>query len=517
VPDQISSDHSLMPGTRRSNLAFLASGLVMFALVTVLAGLMLANQYAADKSRAEQSAHDAARLVATQYTAILDVSSQVLRRIEAAITSSDSAFGGSVVLSISDAVRDLPAGYQYSVYNDTGDLRLTSFPKPVPINVADREYFIKARGGQELGISPMITERLSGQKVFIVARRIDKAGEFLGVATIAIPVDGLNELSATLRLSEGSTISLVRTDGMLIARSPAVEPTDLSDSELFRQIERQPDGTYQSTSAVDGVRRVVGYWQLPDAPAIGVAGIAQRTALGEFVAVAVTLGQLAVPILIGAGWMFFQLLRIARQDERHQHQLEAALDHQNFLMREIHHRVKNNLQTVMSLIRLAPIEPDTRKGILGRIAAMVTVHEKMYKTDQFEVVDLQPYLTDLVHNIINEYGAVADLALDIDPIRLSGDRAMQLGLLTNELVSNAFKHGLAPGGKGRLAVSFKRESPGMVRLVVQDDGPGYDMATVSANMGSQLVQAFAEQLGGTVTVNREGGCVVSVDLPADPA
>jgi len=204
-----------------------------------------------------------------------------------------------------------------------------------------------------------------------------------------------------------------------------------------------------------------------------------------------------------------------RVDEDRQQQLVAAMNRANFLLRELHHRVKNNLQTVMSLIRLETIPSDAKQRLALRIEAMVKVHEEMYHSDQFERVQLRPYLTRLIEGIAQSHGADVALTLDIAPIEIGGDRAMQLGLLTNELVANACKHAFIGRISGRLEVRLAEPSPGRLELVVTDDGPGYARDLNLQNMGSRLVEAFASQLGGSVLTRTDGRVRVAVDFPRE--
>ena len=486
---------------------------MLVALVLLLGGLAY-SQFAAFTAQAQIEVHRKAHVVATQFSWVFQASAQALQRVEEAVAAtSDGRI--TQIRNISEAVRDLPAGYQHSVYDPQGRLILTSVAQPKPINVSDRDYFLRLKAGSELVISPMVTERLSGQKVIIVGRRLDRGDRFAGIATIAIPVKTLADLAEILGVTEGSTLSLVGTDGMLIARAPPVEPLDLSASALFGNLKKAPDGSYASVSSVDRVARIVGYWQMAEWPVIAVVGLEKKAAYLEFWHQMKAGLVLLLPVILFATWLGFRLLKQMRIDEQRQQDLMAVNERANFLLREIHHRVKNNLQTVMSLIRLAHLPEDVKSSILGRIAAMVAVHVDMYASDRFETVDVADFLTRLVRNIASGYGTKVALTLDVAPVELTGDRATQLGLLTNELVANAFKHAFAKRGHGTLSVSLQEIEPGWLRLVVSDDGPGFDPAAAKTKMGSKLVEAFAEQLGGRIGIRTNGHVTTTVDFPRD--
>lgn len=495
----------------KARAAVRVTGAILALVVVLLTAVLVVVQFRADKSMAETQAHRDAHVVATQFTSIFQASAQALQRIAEALGPND-ATRTDRVRDIAVAIRDLPPGLLHSVYNADGDLILSSKPGQNAINIADRDYFRLARDGQRLVVSPMVTDRISGQPVIIVARRLDREGVFAGVATIAIPMGFMTELADSLGISGDSTIGLVRMDGMLIARIPPIEPMDVSESPLFDHLKTSPDGHYESNSLTDGIARTIGYWKLDGWPVIATTGIDNDSALSSFGRQTWTAIWLALPALCAVLWLTYHLTRILKQDALRQSQLETANERSQVLLREVHHRVKNNLQTVISLIRMENIPPDTKRSLLSRIAAMSAVHEGMYQSDKFETVEVAPYLNRLVSNVAAGYGGGIRITSDIAPISLSGDRALQLGLLANEIVSNAFKHAFRDGRSGHLDVSLTRESDDLL-LTIKDDGGGFDPATVPQNMGSRLIEGFAQTLGGTLTIDGNNGTTVRVRFP----
>ena len=352
-----------------------------------------------------------------------------------------------------------------------------------------------------------------GQQVFLLGRRLGDFRDFRGIATVAIPVSTLTTLARSLDFNGQSTIALVGADGTIIARSPPITPMNILHTALFDALAKSPDGRFEMVSPADGIARIVGYWTLKDWPVIATAAMDRATAMQGFWR---NLGMalvLSLPILFGMGWLIHDLLHLMRVDERRQADLAHANERAVFLLREIHHRVKNNLTTVGSLIRLERLPDDIKLRLNGRLAAMVAVHEAMYRSDQFEEIAIRPYLRRLVEEVANGWGGKVDVQFDIPDLRLSGGRAMLLGLLVNEIVSNAFKHAFTPRGGGRLEVAIMPQPDGMLCLVVSDDGPGFSASDCPAGMGSELVQAFAAQLGGKVWVESDGRTVVTAVFP----
>ena len=120
----------------------------------------------------------------------------------------------------------------------------------------------------------------------------------------------------------------------------------------------------------------------------------------------------------------FWILRLQREDVGRRLALEQALERNNFLMREIHHRVKNNLQAVSSLMRLQPLPQDRKDDLARRIATMVAVHEHIYGSDQFEEVEVAAYVERIVKNAAEGFRGDVTIQTEIEPLTLGSGRAM---------------------------------------------------------------------------------------------
>ena len=202
------------------------------------------------------------------------------------------------------------------------------------------------------------------------------------------------------------------------------------------------------------------------------------------------------------------------------------------LLAEVHHRVKNNLAIVTGLLRLQArrlSDPAAARAVREsqqRVEAMSLIHQGLCQADDVTAVDMHRYVTDLVHSLSAAYGfAVADLdlALDVVPLRLDVDVAVPLGLLLNELLTNAFKYavGCPRASRPMLRVALGPAVGGGLALGVQDNGPGFDptAAGTRATFGHRLVAALAGQLGGQLTLDARYGthyCLaVSASAPAE--
>mgnify|MGYP002777203106 CR=1 FL=1 len=204
--------------------------------------------------------------------------------------------------------------------------------------------------------------------------------------------------------------------------------------------------------------------------------------------------------------------------------LSSSLREKEVLLREVHHRVKNNLQVILSLIRLQdsahPGSGLARRELEERIAAMSLVHEMLYKGESLEYVELGSYCEQLV-NLIKAFrgdsGALR-LAFEADYLSLRLEKAIPFGLLVNELVGNAYKHAAKDGKPGTVALKLKRLGNGEAELTVRDDGPGlpegFDPAA-TGGLGLQLAQALADQLDGRLSWRNDGGAAFSLVFGVD--
>ena len=504
--------------------AIRATGLAMLSMLALLSAILIAENYSAERSKAAIASHRAAHVVATQFAWVFETAAHVLGRIDDSVTRLGFGHGemtvaqglGGTVAAMGAAVRDLPDGMKYSVFDSRGHLSLSSLSAPVLHRVDDMEMFRRLKAGEQQLIVPMIGSPDDADPVFLMARRLGAGADFRGVATVAIPVSMLRSLAETLAFTDGSTVSLVGSDGMVIARAPPIRPMDLKRTALFTELAKAPDGVYDTVSPADGVSRIVGYWTLPDWPVIAIAARDRASALGGFWRNLGLAAVLALPILFGVGWLIHDLMDLLALDERRRKALTEAHERANFLLREIHHRVKNNLATVTSLIRLERLPEEVKDRLQGRIRAMVAVHEAMYLSDQFQDVCIRPYLGRLLDDVARGWGLEVEITTDIPRLRLSGARAMLLGLLANEVATNAFKHAFAPRGRGHLTVTMDEgPEPGWLRLTLADDGPGYSATGMPPRMGTRLIEAFAAQLGGRVSIESDGRTVVTIDFPRD--
>ncbi|MEO8399750.1 MAG: PAS domain S-box protein [Ignavibacteriaceae bacterium] len=192
-----------------------------------------------------------------------------------------------------------------------------------------------------------------------------------------------------------------------------------------------------------------------------------------------------------------------------------ALREKEVLLKEIHHRVKNNLQIVSSLLNLqSSYQVDERAGEVlkesqNRIQAMAIIHQKLYSTNNLVNINFQDYMKELTENLLSSYRLITsavNLKLDIDEVSFGLDSAITLGLLINELISNSLKHAFPSKRNGNINIFLKNLVDNKFKLVISDDGVGFpdDFDIEKRNtLGLSLVLSLVEQLNGTLELNRK--------------
>ena len=203
------------------------------------------------------------------------------------------------------------------------------------------------------------------------------------------------------------------------------------------------------------------------------------------------------------------LLGMAIERQRVERNLRTALERNQLLLREVNHRVNNSLALVASMLRLkASTVSDDIKSHLdeasNRIIAIARAHQRLYRTEKFETLDLGGYLEDVCHNLSESLPGCELHVSVIAGIEIPPDQAVPLALFVNELVTNAAKHGRGDY-KCEIWVTVTHAAEGAVLLSVRDNGPGlpadFDIAA-QKGLGMRLVMAFAKQLRGELTIHR---------------
>jgi PAS domain S-box-containing protein len=206
--------------------------------------------------------------------------------------------------------------------------------------------------------------------------------------------------------------------------------------------------------------------------------------------------------------------------------IRASLEEKVVLLKEVHHRVKNNLQIVISLLRLQSVRTqnpdvlDTLQGTGNRIRSMALLHDALYRSENLARVNFAQYIESLCSHLFRAYGSRGGrikLESHLQEFSVDLDQAVSCGLIINELVSNALKHAFPKGRVGRVMVELQKTPQEQIVLVVADDGvglsPELDIRQTST-LGHQLVFMMVEKLRGAVEVTRDRGTAFRIAFQA---
>jgi hypothetical protein len=206
-------------------------------------------------------------------------------------------------------------------------------------------------------------------------------------------------------------------------------------------------------------------------------------------------------------------------------QLRAAMTQQDLLMQEIHHRVKNNLQVVASLLNLQASRirlPEAKaefQSARDRVRALATLHRHLYAYGEVHTINMRSFLKELCGQLLQAMGGTDRITLNIEAseLQISSDQAVPMALIVTEAVSNAAKYAFPGGRRGKITVRLITERD-VARLVIEDDGIGIPAGRIETEtgirdgIGLQLIRGFARQLGATLTVTEDLGTRYDVEL-----
>lgn len=363
---------------------------------------------------------------------------------------------------------------------------------------------------------------------------LDASGHMVGVVLVFSDVTGQHRVQESLKASEdlyrtvvnwSPNPILMHRDGLLLYLNPAAVAMFAADSETDLVGTPVLDRVHPDFKEIARARIKAGMETGHAAPVIE-----QR--LLKVDGTVMDAEVQGIPVVFeGKPTVLTAVHDITERKQIH-NALQASLKEKVALLNEVHHRVKNNLQVIASLLRLEAgrsTQQDTRTVLTdmqGRIHSMALLHESLYRAGTFAAVDLGVYLRELATQAFRAMasgtGAVR-LQLELDTVHVSMDQATPCGLLVNELISNCFKHGFVNGQGGEIKISLQAlpstpEGASPVRLCVSDNGVGLGddfEAKRGKSLGLQLVDDLSRQLAGHLEVGPGPGAVFVVCFNVD--
>ncbi len=441
-------------------------------------------------------------------------------------------------------------------------------PPPEQRNVADRQWWKEAVENAGFFITPQVYSTVAHRNVLggiLPLRKFN--GELDGVMALAFYVSWLDVLLHTKPIQMGAIVAVFDPAGVMVASNDpetaqrvfASRPPGPRDNALLSASANGETWSYALVPLLNKAASVgfamrdrtlfastylhVATDLLLPVLMLGLASAAIWIATDRQItrwivylrriATAYGRGHYAIrPVALEEAPSEFRMLgetfsAMAAAVQDRDRRLREALAQKSLLIKETHHRVKNNLQIVMSLLSLQagqlrdPKAQEVLRQAQIRVNALALVHRILHEIEDLGSVDLKRLIEDLAHQIHEGFGADRrdlHLQLDITPRLAPSDLAVPITLFTVEAMTNAFQHAYPVEGRGGcIHVSLLPVNGGKLRLAIEDDGVGVPTQSGGNGIGSRLIQAFAHQVGGVATVSpREmGGTLVEL-LFADP-
>jgi two-component sensor histidine kinase len=201
-----------------------------------------------------------------------------------------------------------------------------------------------------------------------------------------------------------------------------------------------------------------------------------------------------------------------------------SVEEKEVMMKEIHHRVKNNLQIIKSLLKLQSRHTNDSETLEmfqeseNRIMSMALIHEKLYQTENFAGINVRDYVDELIENLVDAYELEIHIEFEItiEIEQLPIDTLTPFGLLLNEIISNSFKHGFKGKKRGTISINAVKLNETDIKLTIKDDGVGFVLPkteAVSKTLGVQLIHILTDQLEGSLEQKNQNGSFYTITFP----
>ncbi|SHG20427.1 Two-component sensor histidine kinase, contains HisKA and HATPase domains [Salegentibacter echinorum] len=238
--------------------------------------------------------------------------------------------------------------------------------------------------------------------------------------------------------------------------------------------------------------------------------------------------QTLILILTGLLLLFLGVLYTSFSSNKKKNKLLYKQNQEKvFLLKEIHHRVKNNLEIISSLLALHssrlqdPLAIEAMQESQNRVHSMGMIHQRLYKEENLGTIEMRAYFINLGQYIINAFGMEdrIEIFYTMKPLKLEVDIATPLGLIVNELLTNALKYAFPHYNKGRINIALKRISKNVLKLSVEDNGVGLERESeINKGFGTQLIGLLSKQLNGKIsTYSRVKGTRITIEFTPYPA
>ncbi len=461
----------------------------------------------------------ALRVFKTHELAAYAASERIRERDWSDVAGSDDFHGFLAALAAG-----FPEIASISLVDANGQLRATSAEFPAePLDFAQENWFLRiSREGQAQIIDTDLPEDARERGAFsLVFRHDDSAGNFDGVVRLVIS-PGYFDNFHRQAYPDAGVVALVHQDGTILTRFPpdmtllgSLDP----ESVFFEKAAETAVGAFAERSPVDGEKRRYGYAQVADYPVYVTFGLGRGELLQLWRSRLSAYGGFFIPagaaLLVLALFAWRSHRELEDTVELRTAALSSAIAEKNQLLKEVHHRVKNNMQIISSLIRMQERVQTSPGETIRRVQAMALVHDLIYSHGDFASVNLAAYTHRLVEGVERTCDEGIVFSLQLQPVTLALDRAMPFALILSEVVTNALAHA-AQNGRGEITVVLSRDGD-EIELCIDDDGMGDNPEIDGRGFGLRLIKSLAVQLGARISYDRKHGATFRMRFPVEPA
>ena len=553
----------------KARLALIVSMVLIPALA--YAGWLAFEAYADRRAERERLMATTLQVIATYEAEFFQRTRQLLQGLATnpELAAADRAACTALLAQVRERSADI---LDLVVLGPDGRQRCSTWPTPGP-GLASPELVARIERGEAFAVNGLSRPRADGGDAIVAAVPVLAAadGTFEGVLAATTSLTGLWRAVDGLGLPVGAVVYLLDGHGRLLGLPDGRHDDGGALGTALLAGWREWGGGTLAAAAPDGLQRD---YQLADVgagslfivaglPAVSRFGWLQRELVIGVFAPTLMLALAMITIWIASDYLVIRhvrtlaaaaraysrgelelsldlasapselrelaeiLMRMAGRVRRRELELEASLAEKDLLLREVHHRVKNNLQIVTSLLNLRAQRLHSRaardevRQAQMRVAAMTLVHRRLYEDDDIRTIDLGGLLEDLCR-LIDEASdprhAPVELEVVAETVQAPPDQAIPLALLVTEAVSNAFKHAFPTEVAGRIEVSLTRAGQ-LAMLTISDDGVGLAGGADAGGMGVTLMRMLAKQAGGNLMLVEAHGTRIELEFPvaAGPA
>jgi two-component sensor histidine kinase len=539
----------------------------------VLAVLQAVSGYRSSMGYLQQNLAQAAQLAANEEVNMISASREILTSL-AAHPDIRAAQGLACRRALQRAIGGLDQYSGAAVVDAQGNFICTSSPAQNPVNVSDRIWFREVMSGDAFVVSDLVLSRWLDEWGMVTAvPLVSENGVISGAVALFVGLDWMTRRYQRAASADDTALALLDGKGKLIAANAEHAPLTSGlppDNVIDRHLQNQTQ-TFNARGR-DGAWRLYAISPLLDGRIFVILGTPLLVAIGPLalqfawgVFAPILMWGLAVAVVwfgiehLVVRWITYldritsayaagrhsvrpertvaapaeirnlgeTFTRMADLISARETELQESLNQKELLVREIHHRVKNNLQLVMSLLNLhARRIKDPRAEAAfaearSRINALATLHRRLYESENLQEVELRWFLEDLCSEL--RRGGLAgsrevELTVQAPDEVIGPDIAVPLGLLVTEAITNAYKHAFHGADRGLIQVVVERENDARLSVMVRDSGTGFDANASDiepGGLGRSLIEAFVRQLRGELEVRSDQGTVVQVRFPAE--